>query len=698
MNSKYILLCIVTAIVIVGIYQMVAVGRLNYPEYNLKEGQVSDVEIIAPFDFPILKSPRELDDEKEQVLSQVNKPYEISDDPMFEAIRTLDNIYAVLCSLQPTLDPNSIATELKRNGYNFSAEGLSFTIHPMLRDKIYESLRNKLRTVYKQGIYETLKEDSILIYQNGKLEQTNIKNFLSLKQVKEDLVASFPEAKTFILEFSEQFLKPNLQVNADKLNELNQDSLGTIHQSEGMVLRNEIIIRKNSRITQEEVRKLESLQEAYRRQKIRKSPLQEMFLTLGLLMFVFLNIFLANHYFGVQSKEEKIPVADFLPVNLGFIFLVLLTVLSNYALSASNIIIPFAMIVISGAILVNFEFGLLYSICNILVISPFLNWETFTPVIMLLSTVICLLILRRQNAWHEYLMIWLYLLLSQVVVIISIGIYKRDSLLTILRCTGYSFISSSLSVSGILLIVPYYEKKWNRATKQTLLELLDFNHPLLKRLATEAVGTYHHSLVVGSLAEHSAEVIGANPLLARVGSYYHDIGKITNPDIFTENNEDSAEIHSQMEPEESAQLIRNHVTDGIALAKKYKIPQPVIDIIMQHHGNSVIRYFYEKASKEKKELAKDTYRYPGPRPQTKEAALVMLADIVESTTKAKDIENEAEVAKIIDDTIQYLLKEGQFDEAPISMKDLQAVKQCFIPVVTSIYRKRLDYPESPKDE
>ncbi|HNV92766.1 MAG TPA: HDIG domain-containing protein [Candidatus Cloacimonas sp.] len=698
MNSKYILLCIVTAIVIVGIYQIVAVGRVNYPEYNLKEGQVADVEIIAPFDYPILKSTSELADEREQVLSQVNKPYEISDDPMFEAIKALDNIYAVLCSLQPTLDPNAIATELKRNGYIFSSEGLSFATHPMLRDKIYESLRNKLRAIYKQGIYETLKEDSVLIDQNGKLKTVNIREFLSIEQVKEDLVTNFPEAKTFVLEFSEQFLKPNLQVDEEKLNELNQDSLGTIYQSKGMVLRNEVIVRKNSRITQDEVRKLESLQEAYRRQKIRKSPLQEMFLTLGLLMFVFLNIFLTNHYFGVQSKEEKIPVADFIPVNLGFILLVVFTVLSNYALSANNLIIPFSMIVIAGAILVNFEFGLLYSICNILVISPFLNWETFTPVIMILSSVICLLILRRQNAWHEYLMIWLYLLLSQIVVIISIGIYKRDTLLTILRSTGYSFISSTLSVSGILLIVPYYEHKWNRATKQTLLELLDFNHPLLKRLATEAVGTYHHSLVVGSLAEHSAEAIGANPLLARVGSYYHDIGKITNPDIFTENNEDSADIHSQMEPEESTQLIRNHVTDGIALAKKYKIPQPVIDIIMQHHGNSVIRYFYEKASKEKKELSKDTYRYPGPRPQTKEAALVMLADIVESTTKAKNIENEAEVAKIIDDTIHYLLKEGQFDEAPISMKDLQTVKQCFIPVLTSIYRKRLDYPEPPKDE
>lgn len=698
MNSKYILYCIVTALIIVGIYQIVAVGRVNYPEYNLKEGQVSEVEIIAPFDFPVLKSPQELAAEKEQVLSQVDKPYEISEEPLFEAISNLDNIYAVLCSIEPTDDWEKIASDLKRAGYSFSPEALEFTLRSSLRDKIYESLRRELGTLYNQGIYESLEEDSILIWQNDNPEKRALSDFLPREKAKEILIDKFPEAKTFVSEFTEQYLKPNLLVNEEKLNELNQSSLQTVQPSEGMVLKNEVIVRKNSRVTEEEVRKLESLQEAYKRQKIRKSPLQEMFLSLGLLMFIFVVIFLANHYYGVQSKEEKIPVADFLPINLGFIVLVILTVLSNFVLSGSNLIIPFAMIAIAGAILVNFEFGLLYSVCNILVISPFLNWETFTPVIMLLSTIMCLLILRRQKVWHEYLMIWLYLLISLLVVIICLGIYKRDSIITIMRSIGYAFISASLSITGILLIVPYYEKKWNRATKQTLLELLDFNHPLLKRLATEAVGTYHHSLVVGNLAEHAAEAIGANPLLARVGSYYHDIGKIINPEIFTENNEDSSEIHSQIEPNESAQLIRNHVTEGITLAKKYKIPQPVIDIIMQHHGDMIIRYFYEKANKEGKELDANAYRYPGPRPQTKEAALVMLADIVESTTKAKEIESETDIAKIIDDTITYLLKEKQFDEAPISMKDLKIVKQSFIPVLESIYRKRLDYPEAQKDE
>jgi len=698
MNSKYILYCAVTALIIVGIYQIAALGRVNYPEYNLKEGQVSEVEIIAPFDFPVLKSPQELAEEKEEVLSGIDKPYEISEEPLFEVISNLDNIYAVLYTIEPTDDLEKIAADLKRAGYTFTPEALEFTLRSSLRDKIYESLRSELGILYKQGIYESLEDDSILIYQNNTAEKRAKSDFLSREKAKAALLNKFPEAETFISEFTEQYLKPNLLVNEEKLNKLHQSSLQTVQPSEGMVLKNEVIVRKNSRVTEDEVRKLESLQEAYRREKIRKSPLQELFLSLGLLMYIFVVIFLANHYYGVQSKEEKIPVADFLPVNLGFIVLVILTVLSNFVLSSSNLIIPFALFAIAGAILVNFEFGLLYSVCNILIISPFLNWETFTPVIMILSTIMCLLILRRQKVWHEYLMIWLYLIISLLVVIICLGIYKRDSIITIMRSIGYAFISASLSITGILLIVPYYEKKWNRATKQTLLELLDFNHPLLKRLATEAVGTYHHSLVVGNLAEHSAEAIGANPLLARVGSYYHDIGKIINPEIFTENNEDSGEIHSQMEPEESAQLIRNHVTEGITLAKKYKIPQPVIDIIMQHHGDMIIRYFYEKANKEGKELDTNAYRYPGPRPQTKEAALVMLADIVESTTKAKEIESETDIAKIIDDTITYLLKEKQFDEAPISMKDLKIVKQSFIPVLESIYRKRLDYPEAQKDE
>lgn len=247
-----------------------------------------------------------------------------------------------------------------------------------------------------------------------------------------------------------------------------------------------------------------------------------------------------------------------------------------------------------------------------LIVSPFINWETYPPIVFILSSIITIILIKRQKAQHEFLSIWFYLLLSGSVVTVAISIYKSDPINIVFRNIGFGLISSAISIMGIIIIVPYYEKKWNRATKQTLLELLDFNHPLLKKLATSAVGTYHHSLIVGNLAERAAEAIGANPLLARVGSYYHDIGKIINTEIFTENNEDSSEIHDEMSPDKSASLIKNHVLEGITLAKKYKIPQPVIDIIVQHHGDSLIRYFYDRA--EKMSLATDTenYRYPGP--------------------------------------------------------------------------------------
>ncbi|MDY0152487.1 MAG: HDIG domain-containing protein [Candidatus Cloacimonas sp.] len=697
MNSKHIIYSILTAFVIVGLYQIFAVGKYNYPEFRLKAGQVSEAEVLAPFDFPIMKPSTELSAAREKALSILRKPYDISEEAMFEAMSMLDGIFAVLFANNNTDDLQVVVAELQRAGYTLSPEALSFSSNTRQQDRVYEELRANVTAIYRQGIYELPAPDSVLIVRTDNMKMENVSRFLSPDEAVKLLIAKTPEAKTFLEELAPQLIKPNLTINEERLNELSQRSIGMVPESEGVVLQNEVIVRKNARVSPDDIRKLDSLQEAYRSRNVSKSPMQEMLLTFGLLLFIFIAVSLANHYFGVQSKEDKIMVADFLPLNLGFVVLVLFATISNHVLGYNNLVIPFAMMAIAATILVSFEYGVLYSICSLLVISPFLNWETYTPVVLILSTLMCLILIRRQNAYHEYLMIWIYLTLSTMMVIVSISLYKSDPLISVLRSLGFGLVSASISISGIMLIVPYYERKWNRATKQTLLELLDFNHPLLKKLATEAVGTYHHSLIVGNLCERAAEAIGANPLLARVGSYYHDIGKIINTEIFTENNEDSSDIHDDMKPAESARLIRNHVTEGIALARKYKIPQPVIDIIMQHHGDSYIRYFLDKASKDDPDTMKSNYQYPGPRPQSKEAALVMIADIVESTTKAKNIANEADIAKIIDDTINRLLANKQLDEAPLTIKDLKIVKESFLPVLESIYRKRLDYPEPPKN-
>lgn len=692
MNSKYILIITLTAFVIVGLYHIFAVGRYNYPEFRLREGQVADTEVIAPFDFSVLKSPEQLSLEQEQSVQSLPTPYRIYDEPLFDALSAIDQIWAIFYS-NPDMNSGALASEFDKAGFKITPEALVFAAEQGKRDEVYESLRAAITDVYTKGIYADISGEEISFWNLNSESRRPLSDFYSIDEALASLRESVPPATLLIDSMKAKLIKANILKDEETLAELSQRKLSQIPDTEGVVLQNEIIIRKNARISKGDIEKLESLQAAYRNRNVQKSAVQQMLLAFGLLIYVFVILILANHYFRLFNHDLREHIADYLPINLGFILSVLFAVLSNHVLGLNGLLIPFALTVISAAILIGAEFGILYAVTSALIITPFIHWETYTPVIFILSTIITIILIKRQKAQHEFLSIWFYLLISGSVVSLALSIYKSDPINIVFRNIGFGMISSSISIMGILMLVPYYEKKWNRATKQTLLELLDFNHPLLKKLATSAVGTYHHSLIVGNLAERAAEAIGANPLLARVGSYYHDIGKIINTEIFTENNADSAEIHDEMSPDKSASLIKNHVLEGIALAKKYKIPRPVIDVIMQHHGNSVIRYFYDRAEKMNLSTEAKDYQYPGPRPQSKEAVLVMIADIVESTTKAKTITSEKDIEKIIDDTITRLIREGQFDEAPITMKDLSNIKQSMLPVLGSIYRKRLDYPE-----
>jgi hypothetical protein len=257
----------------------------------------------------------------------------------------------------------------------------------------------------------------------------------------------------------------------------------------------------------------------------------------------------------------------------------------------------------------------------------------------------------------------------------------------------YGLVSVTISISGLMLLMPIAERKLKLPTKQILLELLNFDSPLLKRMSQTTPGTYHHSLIVGNLAESAAEAIGADHLLARVGSYYHDIGKITAPKFFIENNPDSAGIHDRMLPHESASVIRNHIQAGITLAREYSLPESITDIITQHHGTSFIRYFYNKAIINKIQFDDADFQYHGPKPQTREAVIVMIADIVESTTKSLDTITEDTVRSILDVSVERLISEHQLDESPITLADLSKIKQAMLPIIMGIYRKRLEYPE-----
>jgi len=264
--------------------------------------------------------------------------------------------------------------------------------------------------------------------------------------------------------------------------------------------------------------------------------------------------------------------------------------------------------------------------------------------------------------------------------------------------------STGLSVTAtVSLLLPVLEYAFDVTTDISLLELLDLNQPLMKNLMINAPGTYHHSAIVGNLAESAAEAVGVNPLLTRVSAYYHDIGKIKMSEYFVENYSGTVSKHEKLTPHMSAMIICSHVKEGVELLRQYKLPQSIIDIIQQHHGTSLMTYFYQKAKDHESgnHPSEEEYRYPGPKPQTRVAALVMMADAVEAASRVLTDPTPARISALVDRIINHIFLEGQLDECELTLKDISEIKNHFSYILTGILHKRVDYPgfnfsEEPK--
>ena len=271
--------------------------------------------------------------------------------------------------------------------------------------------------------------------------------------------------------------------------------------------------------------------------------------------------------------------------------------------------------------------------------------------------------------------------------------FNRDFTMAHLYPLAANGLICSFFVVGTLKV---FEYMFDAVSNFTLLELSDFNQPLLKRMVMEAPGTYHHSLVVSNLAETAANAIGADALLTRVGAYYHDIGKMTKPEYFTENQMMGANKHDNIEPSMSRLVLLNHVKEGIDLAKKYKLNQVIIDFIPQHHGTSLMHFFYQRAVESAEQggaIDENDYRYPGPKPQTRETAITLMADSVEGATRALDDPTPQNVEETVKKVINNKFIDGQLDECPLTLKEIEKISQTFIRILSAMYHTRVKYPE-----
>lgn len=699
MKKRHFLFILIFSIAITYLFFIFHPFKAYIHDFSFRVGQIADRDIIAPFTFDVLKNEAELEQERNRIRNDIDKIYRISEQRKFNTLKNLDFLIQKIAALDGS-SIEKIKNELTHFGYSLSEEVIIALTDPMKRLSLHSYLTDNISRIMDIGIYpDNYEHPTITVNRNSELLNYQLRRLFSLQEAKNRLVSDVtdPDLIESVEEITKIILIDNLVLDNDKMNEIVNDLFNeTVSPILTTVLENEEIVRKNRKITELDIRKLNALSDI-QKQMSTEPDFSVLFLSmLGIFLYSILLLtvlyFILIQIFNVYFKSST----HWLIIFSAIFFIVVCTVFLNNIISQNSLLIPLSFATISIAILFNPLISLIVTIFSYLFTVKFLNWEIINPLIMLISNLIILIFISKISDKHRNFQMFIYLLLSYTVTNLLMSFITFTSWDVLIFRQINIIAVCFLSVAGVILLLPIIEKKLNLATKLILLELLDTNNPILKKMALEIPGTYHHSQTVGFLVESVAEVIGANPLLARVGSYYHDIGKLENPQLFIENNSESTFLHEKMSYEESAEFIKQHVSAGVSLAQKYKLPRQVIEIIKQHHGDSAVAYFLKKAEKEKQVVDKKKFSYPGPKPQTKEAALVMIADIIESTTKAKvdgDI-NESALKNIIDDTIAKVAEDGQLDESPITFKDIAIMKNAMLSILSGIYRKRIEYPES----
>lgn len=356
--------------------------------------------------------------------------------------------------------------------------------------------------------------------------------------------------------------------------------------------------------------------------------------------------------------------------------------------------IPFGAMLV--ALLFDFHTAIIFSF----VISLIIGIWVYEPLYLLyaligsLTALFCAVNSKKRSSLIKG---GIYVSAVNIISVVIIHLIKEDFLSpSAFSSVFFAATSGIIAAAIVLIILPLIEHIFGVATDISLVELLDLEHPLMHNLMINAPGTYHHSVIVASLAGAAAEAVGANPLLARVSAHYHDIGKIKMPEYFVENQTGIVSKHEKLTPHMSSMIITSHVKEGIELAKQYKLPSVVIDILRQHHGTSSVAYFYQKALEQATDLPPlpEDYRYHGPKPQTRVAALVMMADAVEAASRSLIDPTPARISALVEKIINNIFLDGQIDECEVTLKDLSEIKRRFTHILTIIFHKRIAYPET----
>ncbi len=678
---------VIAAVLITIVFFLSSFIELRVPDNNIVEGQVSEKDIIAPFSFEVKKDEAQLKAERENNLQDINPVYILSENINYQIIQNLNHLFTNLYSFKKTGKKEQMRNYILNLDYEINYTELNYLFARENLQKVWDYVMIYSDSLLSKGIVE-VPIDKIILFENGSRTQsidTDSFNNVSKASHSVSLAYEDEDIHGFIEYILFLYLKPNIVIDRNKTDEIVNTRKEKLKPVLDVIQKNEIIIRKNTKISHMEFLKYQSMlnSKEYLSWKNRKRMLIIRIVGFGLLVFLLLS---AMRYTLSKLHSEVSNKSYLLMLILLVSELILYLLIVNIA-GISPYIFPLMFFILLPAVVVSTTSGLVFGLFLLIINLLTFNIDKTLQLYHALIATAGLIYLDRLTVKQTYSTIAWMLMLTGAILILAIGLVVSTPLFRTVNYLIYSEIALIISITGLISTANWAESKLDTVSSNQLISMIDFNHPLLKKLATEAPGTYHHSLVVSNLAERAAEEIGADYLLARVGSYYHDIGKLKNPSMFTENNEHSDRLHSQMGYDESAEFIKEHVSYGIQLGKQYKFPSAILDIIQTHHGTQAIKYFLKMAKESNLETPQSVFYYNGPKPQTKIAAIIMIADIVESKSK---VFNEFK-AQIVEETIDELIRNKQLLDCDLTFKELGQIRTVMNVVLSSIYRKRKDY-------
>ncbi|HJU86256.1 MAG TPA: HDIG domain-containing protein [Gemmatimonadota bacterium] len=695
---------LVSAVALVTIALFPPRGGIDVP--LIRQGVVAPDDVIAPMDFPVLRSEDELARQREVAALSVPPVYRVDSAAPDSALARIQR-YLARAARVAEEEPSALATldRLDAGRVGLGADEIDRLARAETRAALSELAEHAVPGLYERGHFlgpgelTPLSATRITVQRAGEEEEIIPKNEVVPVRAGAEvpgLAAAArgldPEDERLALLLLPALLAPDLEPRPAVTELRRAEARASVEPVKGEVLRGELIVPAHTRVTAAQEEKMRSLAAALDTGE-GLSPADA---RVGLGTFFINAVILCLFGFFLFLYHPTV-FADYRSLAVLAIVWALVTGLAAFAERAPDVpsyAVPVAFASVLAAILWGTRMSAVLTLflCVYLIAQGELGFPLlWAGLASGLVGAWSVRLIRRRTHFYESLV---FIAAANMLALGGLALVQLWTWSEVGVALAWGFGSAATAVFLAMGLLPLLEWAAGRTTDLTLLELADLNRPLLKQLLVEAPGTYHHSIIVGNLAESAAEGIGANSLLARVGAYYHDIGKLRRPEFFAENQRQGENPHDSLTPQASARIISRHVEDGVEMGRRAGLPEVVLDVLREHHGTTRLSFFWHKASEElpaERPMLSD-FVYPGPRPRSKETAVVMLADSVEAASRVMREPSAEALRLLVKRIVEMKLEENQFDEADLTFHDLAVVQERLVGVLVGIHHHRIDYP------